>query len=245
MSLHCSKRLHRQVMPSRTIAASSLYPSGMQSLDLPARPPAVRQPVRPRMVLAAAVAGTHLLLAGCATPADPYAVAPAAAQLTQDDKVGECLRLLKAMDARVDAASRRDAQEVRVPGYPYLRADRFTEKWLPANGDPKAIAGGKLDRMAALDAEARRFESANLSVAASEADALARCRSELIAAARPMAAHAAASATVPDAYVDAQRLVGLYPVTLFPFALGVASWQQATRELFATPFPELQVRGER
>lgn len=197
------------------------------------------------MVLAAAVAGTHLLLAGCATPADPYAVAPAAAQLMQDDKVGECLRLLKAMDARIDAASRRDAQEVRVPGYPYLRADRFTEKWLPANGDPKAIAGGKLDRMAALDAEARRFESANLSVAASEADALARCRSELIAATRPMAAHAAASATVPDAYVDAQRLVGLYPVTLFPFALGVASWQQATRELFATPFPELQVRGER
>lgn len=193
----------------------------------------------------AGLLGAHLMLAGCATPGDPYAVAPAATQLTQEDRVGECLRLLKALDARVDAADRRDAQEVRVPGYPYLRADRFTERWQPQNGDAQAVAAGKLDRMAALDAEARRFESANVSVAASEAEVLARCRSELVAAARPMAAHAAASARVPDAYVDAQRLVGLYPVTLLPFALGVASWQQATRELFATPFPELPVRGER
>lgn len=193
----------------------------------------------------AGLACAHLVLAACATPGDPYEAAPAAVQLTQEGKIGECLRLLNALDLRVDAAGRRDAQEVRVPGYPYLRADRFTERWLPANGDPQAIAAGKLDRMAALDAEARRFESANLSVSGSEADALARCRSELIAAARPMASHAAASAKVPDAYVDAQRVAGLYPVTMFPFALGVASWQQATRELFATPFPELVVRGER
>lgn len=205
----------------------------------------VRRLVSGRSAVAAGVACGILLLTGCATPVDPYAVAPAVTQLAQEDAVGECLRLLKALDARVDAAGRRDAQDVRVPGYPYLRADRYTEGWLPASGDPQTIAAGKLDRMAALDAEARRFESANLSVPANEADALARCRSELVASARPTAARAAAAASVPDAYVDAQRFLGLYPVTLIPFAWGVASWQQDTRDLFATPFPELPVRGER
>jgi len=201
--------------------------------------------VRGRSAVAAGVACGVLIVSGCATPVDPYSVAPAAAQLAQDSALGECLRRLKALDARVDAAGRRDAQDVRVPGYPYLRADRFTEGWLPASGDAQTIAAGKLERMAALDAEARRFESANLSVPANEADALARCRSELVSSARPTAAHAAAAASVPDSYVDAQRLLGLYPVTLIPFAWGVASWQQATRDLFATPFPELPVRGER
>jgi hypothetical protein len=182
-----------------------------------------------RRALGAGVACGVLVLAGCATPVDPYAVAPAATQLTQDDAQGECLRRLKALDVRVDAAGRRDAQDVRVAGYPYLRADRFTQGWLPAAGDREEIAAGKLDHMAALDAEARRFESANVSVPADEADALARCRSQLVAAARPTATHAAAAARVPDAYVDAQRVLGLYPVTLIPFALGAASWQQATR----------------
>jgi hypothetical protein len=245
MSLFRSQCLRPRGAPFRKIAGLNLDPSEVKSTEAAARPSALRQRVRPWSALTAGLACAHLVLAGCATPGDPYVVAPAATQLTQEDKVGACLRLLKALDARVDAAGRRDAQDVRVPGYPYLRADRFTEQWLPAKGDPQTIAAGKLDRMAALDAEARRFESANLSVSAGEADALARCRSELIAAARPMAPQAAASARVPDAYVDAQRLVGLYPVTLFPFALGVASWQQTTRELFATPFPELVVRGER
>jgi hypothetical protein len=244
MSLFRSQRF-RPAVPFRNIAGLALDPSEVKTIEDSARPSTLRQPVHHGSALTAGLACALLVLAGCATPGDPYAVAPATTQLTQEDKVGECLRLLKSLDARVDAAGRRDAQEVRVPGYPYLRADRFTESWSPANSDPQAIAAGKLDRMAALDAEARRFESANLSVSAGEAETLARCRSELTAAARPMASHAAASARVPDAYVDAQRLLGLYPVTLFPFALGVASWQQATRELFATPFPELVVRGER
>ena len=56
-----------------------------------------------------------LLLAACATPADPYSVAPAATQIARNDAVGDCLRRLKALDARIDAAGRRDAQAARVP----------------------------------------------------------------------------------------------------------------------------------
>lgn len=194
---------------------------------------------------ASAVACGALIIAGCATPVDPYTLPPAATQVTQDDEVGDCLRRFKALDTRVDAAGRRDAQEVRVQGYPYLRADRFTVEWLPTTLDPQAIAAGKLDRMAALDAEARRFELANVSAPAGEAEALARCRAKLVAAIRPTAARAAAEARVPDNYVGAQRVLGLYPLTLIPFSWGIASWQQATRETFSTPFPELSVRGER
>ncbi len=233
------------VSPHRAITEPVAGASEVTSLTSFSAPPLTRRLVNGRRVLAAGVACGVLILTGCATTVDPYAVAPAATQLAQDDVVGECLRRLRALDARVDAAGRRDAQDVRVPGYPYLRADRFTEAWLPAASDPQSIAAGKLDRMAALDAQARGFESANLSVPSNEADALVRCQSELVASARPAAVRAASAASVPDAYVDAQRVLGLYPVTLIPFAWGVASWQQANRDLFATPFPELPVRGER
>ena len=52
-------------------------------------------------------------------------------------------------------------------------------------------------------------------------------------------------ASPPHSYDDAMRVVGLYPLTKFPFVWGVAAWQQTTRDLYATPFPELTVKGKR
>lgn len=186
-----------------------------------------------------------LLLAACATPADPYSVAPAATQIARNDAVGDCLRRLKALDARIDAAGRRDAQAARVPGYPYLRVDRFTAGWSAGDTEAAELSGGKVEQMAALDAEARRFEAANAGIAADELRAVERCRATLAAEARQSGAAAVEAAQVPDSYSDTQRLLGLYPLTAIPFSWGVASWQQLTRDTFATPFPELPVQGER
>jgi hypothetical protein len=189
---------------------------------------------------------TIVLLGGCATvPADPYEAAPAATQLARDDAVGDCLRTLKALDERIEAAGRRDAQDARVPGYPYLRVDRFTAGWSAGGNDAGTIAAAKVDRMAALDAEARRFEAANVAARPDEVRTIEHCRTTLVASARASAADVVGVAKVPDSYSTTQRVLGLYPLTAVPFSWGVAAWQQTTRELFSTPFPDVPVLGER
>lgn len=185
------------------------------------------------------------LATGCATVADPYAVAPADAQLAADGELGDCLRRLQAFDARVDEAGVRDAQNVRVPGYPYLRADRYTAARMPQGADAQALTSARIERMAALDAEARSYEAANARVPAEQTAALQRCRAQLLAAATTDASRVATAAKVPDAYDDSMRTLGLYPMARVPFSWGVGAYQQATRELYATPFPEIPVRGQR
>ena len=64
-------------------------------------------------------------LGGCAS-LDPYAEGPIAASLERDDTVGYCARLFADVDRRVDTLGVRDAGVPRVPGFPYLRVDRFT-----------------------------------------------------------------------------------------------------------------------
>jgi hypothetical protein len=185
------------------------------------------------------------LLGGCATSADPYAADPASRLLSQSDALGDCMRRLRAVDARVDAAGLRDAEAARVDGYPFLRVDRYTAFGSSGPADPQAMAQAKIDRMAALDAQARSFEAANARVGKEEQAALDACRDQLVAVARAEAQRVMQVAQPPDAYSDAGRVLGLYPLTQIPFSWGVAGWQQATRELYATPFPEVPVRGER
>jgi hypothetical protein len=183
-------------------------------------------------------------LAGCATPPDPYAAAPAQQLLSRDDALGACLRQLRAAETRIDAAGVRDVQAARVEGHPYLRVDRFTAGYAPEGADA-ALAAARIDRMAALGAEGRKVEFANARIDPSEQAALERCLADLAAAARKDPDAVLAVARPPDAYDDALRVLGLYPLTQIPFSWGVAAWQQTTRELFATPFPEIPVRGER
>ncbi|HTN49795.1 MAG TPA: hypothetical protein VMK32_10225 [Burkholderiaceae bacterium] len=184
------------------------------------------------------------LLAGCAV-SDPYAGDPAARQMSADDAQAACLRRLQTLDSRVDAAGVRDAQTVRVDGYPFLRADRYTVLVAPAGVDPARLARAKVDRMAALDSEARRYEAANLRVGADELAAIDRCRDQLLAAVQPQAEAVIGHARPPAAYSDALRVVGLYPLAQIPFSWAQAAWEQTTRDLYATPFPDLPVTGKR
>jgi hypothetical protein len=185
-----------------------------------------------------------LALAGCAS-VDPYASAPALTQRGGNDAVGDCVRRFAAFDERVEAAGVRDAEAARVPGYPYLRADRATLWSTPKDADAAALALARLEQMAALDAQGRAVEATNARLDAAELAALDRCRALLLAAARGAPQSVIDAARPPRAYDSAARIVGLYPLTQIPFALGVASWQTGVREAYATPFPELPVAGER
>ncbi len=203
-----------------------------------------RRSVSSRSALVASLV-TAACLAGCATPGDPYAVTPAVELLARQDDLGDCMRRLRRFDAAVDAAGLRDVQAARVVGYPFLRVDRFTARWQPAAAETRSVAEARFDRMAALDAEGRRYEEENAASAPEERVALARCRERLLSAARPEAERAVAVAHVPDGYDNTLRVVGLYPLTKIFFSWGLGAWEQSTRDLYATPFPELPVAGRR
>ena len=53
-----------------------------------------------------------------------------------------------------------------------------------------------------------------------------------------------AEARVPDDYSTALRVLGLYPLTRFAFAAGIADWQRRTRQVFAMPAAELPQAGQ-
>lgn len=182
-----------------------------------------------------------LLAAGCAV--DPYRRAPIVRHLEARDAVGDCARLLQAVDRQIDAAGLRDAQSPRVPGFPYLRSDRFTASLV----EPAATRGADglaawRDLMAAIDRQARAAELANAGSAVAPA-ALDACRDVLAAADGDQFGALRAAARVPDDYSLALRALGLYPLTRLAFAAGIARWQQATREVFATDAARLPVDG--
>ncbi len=110
-------------------------------------PPIVR---RPSFLLAAVLV---CALTACATP-QPRPRGDAAA--------ARCLTLFEHTDAAVARESVGDAMAARIRGFPYLRADRLLASFRDEIGAPDAQKFW-IGRLAALDAEARAAEIANLS----------------------------------------------------------------------------------
>ena len=191
----------------------------------------------------AAVLWVVLLAGGCAS-IDPYAQEPILAHLARSDDVGECARLLQRVDARIDAAGVRDAGAPRVPGFPYLRVDRFTASLGAAAGELRGAAfAAWSELMAQADRQARAAELANAGQPVQPA-VIDACRYALAVADGGEFARLRASAEVPDDYSTALRAVGLYPLTRLAFAAGIRDWQQRTRDEFAAPLADLVQAGQ-
>ena len=186
--------------------------------------------MRPALALAAALA------AGCASIDSPFEAHLASA----DEQVSVCARWYQALDRAVDAAGVRDAQDTRVPGFPYLRVNRLLaslrDRAAASDAGLRAFAG----RLAELDLAARRAEIENLPEWKGPRSAGLKRTSDCaqVLRARDLAeprARAAllAQAEVPDDYSTAQRVLGLYWLTRIPFAQGVRRWESDTRAVFS------------
>ncbi len=164
--------------------------------------------------------------------------------LQRTDSVGDCARLFRDADARIDAAGVRDAAAPRVAGFPYLRVDRFSAALAPQVQQQRAF-GPYSELLGALDRQARAAELANLADAALPPPAaFDGCRYALAVADHDRLAELTAVVTVPDDYSTLDRALGLYPLTRLAFAAGIASWQAETRTVFATPLERLPVSGD-
>ena len=98
-----------------------------------------------------------LLPAGCAI----IPVPTRSARVGGSDALGSCADFFADLDRRAAQAQVLDAGAFRVEGYPYLRVNRFLASFRTEVGDQAAFAAW-VDRMQALDQEARKYEIANL-----------------------------------------------------------------------------------
>jgi hypothetical protein len=186
-------------------------------------------------------AGALVSATGCAA-VDQFS---AADEVIQSVDVDQCAGWFEKLDAAIDDARVRDAEAYRIPGFPYLRVNRFLASFREqAKGDAAAFAAWQ-KRLRELDARVRHYELTNLPEArlttlgaADRADAATR--TEQCAAA--LAARDAASparrdllverAQVPDDYADWKRTVGLYDAVKVPFFAFAKGWQNESAAMF-------------
>ena len=185
-------------------------------------------------------------LSGCAALDEPlrrHLESPAPA-------LRACAEWFAVLDAQTDASGVRDAQEARIAGFPYLRANRLLAALKPrAESDERALyALG--ERLAALDHAARKAELANLpdeGLAALPGPLLGGARGEALARSRECARllreidlaepetrrSLLERVSVPDDYSRTLRVFGLYALTRIPFAASVRRWEDEMRAAFA------------
>lgn len=185
------------------------------------------------LVLAAAVSA-------CATVSDPLRGNMSAG----GDAVTGCADWYRRLDSVVDASGVRDAGASRLPGFPYLRIDRFLASFRDQAAGSDAAFSAWAGHMAELDLDARSVELGNLPDAA-----LARLDSDRDRAwnrtrecSKTLADHDLAGpavratltgrAMVPDDYATWERAVGLYAVTKIPFSSGIDKWHREAVEDF-------------
>jgi hypothetical protein len=186
------------------------------------------------------------LLAGCVTLESPLRE-----HLDSEAvPVKTCAAWYAALDRAIDAAGVRDAQEARVPGFPYLRANRLLSALAQRAAASAEATQALAVRLAALDHGARVAEIGNLPdsqfaglpelvVSGSRAEALARTRDcarllKEIDMAKPQVRQMLLErAGVPDDYSSGLRLAGLYFLARIPFAAGVQRWEDEMKAAFA------------
>ena len=188
---------------------------------------------------------TASALAGCATLEEPFVDHLRSEAIP----VRDCAAWYHALDEAIDTAGVRDAQEARVAGFPYLRANRFLSALKHRASTDAGMQAFAL-RLAALDYDARKAEIANLPaerLATLPALVATGSRSEAVTRTR-QCAHLLREAditrpparemllervAVPDDYSTVQRVAGLYALTRYPVMAGARRWESEMEAAFS------------
>lgn len=184
-----------------------------------------------------------LALAGCAvspTPATP----PAAA----DDAALACRDWFTELDAAVDRAGVKDAQDRRIDGFPQLRVSRFAASFRDQLAHGGAGYEDWFRMLRDLGAEGHSVEIAHLPDGAwaswagapggrsgvlVRTSACADLLSRIDLGDPSRRALLLGRTAVPDDYSVAARVLGLYAITRIPFGAGVRRWQDETAARFS------------
>ncbi len=177
------------------------------------------------------------LLAGCA-----------ASELQQPTGGSSaCRNHFRQLDSAVAQAGVRDYGATPIPGFPYLRVNRFLASFSDEVNDP-ARFDAWVGRLAQLDRLSRQHEIASLSDTDSKQllTDTDRCRHNLIREELASVANRTRlqkQARVPDDYLTAWRVLGLYPISALFVKAGIARWHKEARERYALPTDSLPIVG--
>lgn len=177
--------------------------------------------------------------AGCATLEEPFRAHEESPSL----EVRQCAGWYSALDREVANAGVRDAQDARIPGFPYLRVNRLLASFGHEAAADERVLRAWADRLLELDAAARRHEIANLPqqgfdalpdpaarlsrrVAARHTLFCGRVLRELDLANPASRAALVERAQVPDDYSLFSRVIGVYALSKIPFTTGVRRYQE-------------------
>jgi hypothetical protein len=162
-------------------------------------------------------------------------------------EAAECRANFLGLDERIDAAEVRDGGAHRIPGFPYLRSDRFLASFRNEVDDDRGFRAWA-ERLRQLDLEARTAELRNLGWPDPREEILHldRCGREW--AARDLAdpdrrTQLRKAAAVPDDYSMLARTLGFYPVAVPFLNLGIDDYNDEVREDYARPHAKLKSPG--
>ena len=187
-----------------------------------------------------------LLLTGCASIPAPSR----SDRIGETGSLGECAEFFASLDEQTKKANALDPGVFRVKKYPYLRADRFIASFRQEI-DTQAAFAAWLDRMQALDQDARNHEIANLPDSAVTSldpekgraelrHKVVTCGDQLRAADFLIVNHQEKlndNLSVFDDYITLRRVLGIYPLTRLFISYGVSRWHDEARKSFSTEPP--------
>ncbi len=193
------------------------------------------------------LASLALLASGCA--------GPGLKRMDPDPEVQRCIQLYERVDALVEQAGVVDAEAAPVPGFPYVRTDRFL-----AQAGEGSLTDAQfeawVDRLERLDRQARNIEYRNLGSDEQRglAPDAASFDGQLKACAVALRRHDRAepdsrdalleAADVPPSYSTAQRVFGLYPLTSAFLSAGIGRLHREIESDYQQPLAEIPVRGQ-
>ncbi len=163
----------------------------------------------------------------------------------QAANIKECIDWFKKLDEITDQAGVRDAEAYQVPGFPYLRVNRFLASFREQVRDDSNAFTVWEKHLRDLDLRARSYELKNLAPpllgqlganAWSEAEARTnQCAASLISVDAGSASRQRVlveRAHVPDDYADWKRTVGIYPAVSVAFFEFAKRWQNEATAMF-------------
>jgi len=163
-------------------------------------------------------------------------------------EASRCNAVYATIAAEAQASATSDAEASKIPGFPFLRTNRFLASFDTSDMNATGYRAWA-ERLRALALESYRVEVGNLESSARNRlddfaknltqrpamEAAAYCGNVLMSVllASPEARNKLHSAIdVPDHYDTLQRVVGAYPLTALPVALGYDRWRQANLGTF-------------
>jgi hypothetical protein len=189
-----------------------------------------------------AIALLAFVLAGCSIIPAPTR----SARVGAADPLGGCADFFALLDQRTGDAEVIDPGAFRVEGFPYLRVNRFLSSFREQAAEPAAFKAW-VDRMQALDQEARGFEIANLPPVPGSARETGELKSRVtvcgnllkVADFKDSGQQVALRNRVPEPheYLALPQILGIYPITSLFVSHGVSNWHAKARKTFSTEPP--------